>query len=382
MAPPLDYESLRLIWWGLMGILLIGFALTDGFDLGVASLLPFVAKTDEERRMVINSVGATWEGNQVWFILGGGAIFAAWPLVYAVSFSGFYLAMFLVLAALILRPVGFKYRSKRPDPAWRNRWDWALFVGGLVPALVFGVAVGNVLTGVPFRLDSNLRSFYEGSLLGLFHPFSLLAGLLSVAMLVLHGSAWLAIKIERGAVHDRAKTFGQIAAILSILLFAAGGVMVATMNMGFRTEGLVDPMGPSNPHFSALVAAPGAWLANYSAQPWMLVAPALGFLGPVMALIGIRSTREVLAFSGSSLATVGIISTVGLSMFPFILPSSIDPASSLTVWNASSSPLTLFIMLLVTIVFLPIVLLYTAWAYKIMFGRVTTQDVRTNPDFY
>ncbi|SFG14027.1 cytochrome bd-I ubiquinol oxidase subunit 2 apoprotein [Novosphingobium sp. CF614] len=382
MAPPIDYETLRVIWWALMGVLLIGFALTDGFDLGVASLLPFVAKTDEERRMVINSVGATWEGNQVWFILGGGAIFAAWPFVYAVSFSGFYLAMFLVLAALILRPVGFKYRSKKPDPAWRSRWDWALFVGGFVPALVFGVAVGNVLAGVPFRLDGDLRSFYEGTLLGLFHHFSLLAGLLSVAMLVLHGSAWLAIKIERGAVHDRAKSFGQIAAVLAILLFAAGGVMVATMNMGFRTEGAVDPMGPSNPHLSTLVAARGAWLANYGAHPWMLLAPVLGFLGPVMALIGIRSKREVLAFGGSSFAAIGIISTVGLSMFPFILPSSIDPGSSLTVWNASSSHLTLFIMLLVTLVFLPIVLLYTAWVYKVLFGRVTTQDVRTNPDYY
>jgi cytochrome d ubiquinol oxidase subunit II len=247
---------------------------------------------------------------------------------------------------------------------------------------VFGVAVGNVLTGIPFRLDSDLRSFYDGSLLGLFHPFSLLAGLLSVAMLVLHGSAWLAIKIERGAVHDRAKRFGQIAGVLAILLFAAGGVMVATMNMGFRTEGVIDPMGPSNPHFSKLVAASGAWLANYGTHPWMLLAPVLGFLGPIVALIGIRAKREVLAFGGSSIATIGIISTVGLSMFPFILPSSIDPGSSLTVWNASSSHLTLFIMLLVTLVFLPIVLLYTAWVYKVLFGRISLRDVRTNPDFY
>lgn len=382
MELPLDYETLRLIWWGLLGVLLIGFALTDGFDLGVAALLPLVARSDAERRMVINSIGATWEGNQVWFILGGGAIFAAWPFVYAVSFSGFYLAMFLVLAALILRPVGFKYRSKKPDPAWRSRWDWALFVGGFVPALVFGVAVGNVLTGVPFRLDGDLRSFYEGSLLGLFHPFSILAGLLSVAMLVLHGASWLAIKIERGAVHDRAKRFGQVAAILSILLFAVGGLMVARGTMGFRIEGVVDTMGPSNPHLMTMAAAPGAWLTNYVAHPWMLVAPLLGFAGPLIALVGVRSGREALAFSGSSTGTLGIIATVGLSMFPFILPSSIDPASSLTVWNASSSHLTLFVMLLMTVIFLPIVLLYTAWAYKVLFGRITLSEVDANPDFY
>ncbi|MHA6769535.1 cytochrome d ubiquinol oxidase subunit II [Sphingobium ummariense] len=382
MAPPIDYDMLRLIWWALMGVLLIGFALTDGFDLGVASLLPFVAKDDAERRMVINSIGATWEGNQVWFILGGGAIFAAWPFVYAVSFSGFYLAMFLVLAALILRPVGFKYRSKRPDPAWRARWDWALFIGGFVPALVFGVAVGNVLTGIPFRLDSDLRSFYEGTLLGLFHPFSLVAGLLSVAMLVLHGASWLAIKIERGAVHDRAKVFGQVAAVAAILLFALGGVMVATTGMGFRLDHGVDPAGPSNPLMSGTVAAAGAWLDNYGRYPWMLIAPLLGFAGPALALLGIRSGREALAFGGSAIGTLGIISTVGLSMFPFILPSSIDPASSLTVWNASSSHVTLFIMLLVTLVFLPIVLLYTAWVYKVLFGRITMKDVGANPDFY
>lgn len=382
MAPPIDYEILRMIWWALMGVLLIGFALTDGFDLGVASLLPFVAKSDEERRMVINTIGPTWEGNQVWFILGGGAIFAAWPFVYAVSFSGFYLAMFLVLAALILRPVGFKYRSKKTDAAWRSRWDWALFVGGFVPALVFGVAVGNVLTGIPFRLDSDLRSFYEGSLLGLFHPFSLLAGLLSVAMLVLHGASWLSIKVERGRVHDRATRFGQLAALASIVLFATGGLMVATMDMGFRLTQAVDPSGPSNPLMSGTVAAAGAWLDNYGAHPWMLAAPLLGFLGPILALIGIRSHREALAFGGSSMGALGIIATVGLSMFPFILPSSIDPASSLTVWNASSSHVTLFIMLLVTLLFLPIVLLYTAWAYKVMFGRVTLKDVGTNPDFY
>ncbi|MFL9839765.1 cytochrome d ubiquinol oxidase subunit II [Sphingomonas sp. ST-64] len=382
MTLPLDYDTLRVIWWLLMGVLLIGFALTDGFDLGVASLLPWVAKTDEERRMVINTVGATWEGNQVWFILGGGAIFAAWPFVYAVSFSGFYLAMFLVLAALILRPVGFKYRSKRPDPAWRARWDWALFVGGFVPALVFGVAVGNVLAGAPFRLDGDLRSFYEGSLLGLFTPFTLLTGLLSVAMLVLHGAGWLSLKAEHGPVLDRARALGQVAALLAVVLFVAAGLLVAWGGMGFRLDSVVEAGGPSNPRLVAAVAAPGAWLDNYAAYPWMIAAPLIGLLGPLVALAGIRARRDALVFAGSSLANIGIIGTVGLSMFPFILPSSIDPASSLTVWNASSSHTTLFIMLLVTVVFLPIVLAYTAWVYRVLFGRVTTEQVRTNPDYY
>lgn len=382
MELPLDFATLRLIWWGLMGVLLIGFALTDGFDLGVGALLPFVAKTDEERRMVINTVGATWEGNQVWFILGGGAIFAAWPFVYAVSFSGFYLAMFLVLAALILRPVSFKYRSKRPHPRWRSFWDWCLFVSGFVPALVFGVAVGNVMIGAPFRLDGDLRSFYEGTLLGLFTPFSLLCGLLSVAMLALHGAAWLGLKAERGPVADRARAIGTVAAVLSLILFAAGGLYAAFGDLGFRITGALDVNGFSNPLRTTVEAAPGAWLDNYGRHPWMMLAPTLGFLGAAAALIGLWRRSEPLAFGGSSASALGIIATVGLSMFPFILPSSIDPQSSLTVWNASSSHLTLFIMLVVTAIFLPLILIYTAWVYKVLWGRSTTAALKTNPHLY
>ncbi|KPF54769.1 cytochrome d ubiquinol oxidase subunit II [Novosphingobium sp. 1529] len=382
MHIPLDYETLRVIWWALLGVLLIGFALTDGYDLGVAALLPFVGRNDAERRLVINAVAPHWEGHQVWLILGGGAIFAAWPFVYAVSFSGFYLAMFLVLAALILRPVAFKYRSKKPDPAWRTRWDWALFVGGFVPALVFGVAVGNVLAGAPFRLDSDLRMTYEGSLLGLFTPFTLLTGLLSVTMLALHGAGWLAIKIEEGPVLNRARAIARVAAIASIALFVIGGVMVAKGHMGMALAGTVDPQGPSNPLLSASVAKPGAWLANYGAHPWMIAAPLLGLAGPIVALWGIARRQGLVNLVGTAMATTGIIATVGCSMFPYILPSSIDPRSSLTVWNASSSHLTLFIMLVCTIVFLPIVLAYTAWVMTLLSGRITLRDVRTNPDFY
>lgn len=382
MHIPLDYETLRLIWWVLLGVLLIGFALTDGYDLGVATLLPFVARNDEERRLAINAVAPHWEGHQVWFILGGGAIFAAWPFVYAVSFSGFYLAMFLVLAALILRPVGYKYRSKDASPAWRARWDWAIFVSGLVPALVFGVAVGNALAGAPFRFDSDLRMTYEGSLLGLFTPFTLLTGVLSVAMLALHGAGWLAVKIEEGPVLARTRRIGLGAGIASIALFALGGLMVAKGGMGMHLVGAVDASGPSNPLMSGSAPLSGGWLANYAAHRWMLIAPALGLIGPIVAIAGISMRKGLLNFAGSALAIVGTIATVGLSMFPFILPSSIDPRSSLTVWNASSSHLTLFIMLLVTVIFLPIVLLYTAWVMKVLAGRITLADVRTSLDFY
>jgi hypothetical protein len=202
---PIDYEVLRLIWWLFLGVLLIGFAIMDGFDLGVAMLLPYVARQDVERRVTINAIGPVWEGNQVWLILGGGAVFAAWPPIYAASFSGFYIAMFLVLATLILRPVGFDFRNKIADARWRAFWDYALFAGGVVPSVVFGVAFGNLLQGVPFRIDSDLRIHYEGSgLFELLNPFGLLCGILSAAMLATHGAVYLALKTE-GVVAQRAR---------------------------------------------------------------------------------------------------------------------------------------------------------------------------------
>ena len=225
MSIPLDYETLRLIWWLFLGVLLIGFGVTGGYDLGVAMLLPYVARKDVERRVTINTIGPFWEGNQVWLILGAGAVFAAWPPVYAASFSGFYIAMFLVLATLILRPVGFKFRNGFADTRWRTFWDSALFAGGLVPAVVFGVAFGNLLQGVPFRIDSDLRILYEGGgLFELLNPFGLLCGLVSAAMLATHGAAYLNLKTD-GSVQARARDAIRIGALTTVILFAAGGRM-------------------------------------------------------------------------------------------------------------------------------------------------------------
>ena len=374
------FDFLRVVWWVLLGVLLIGFAMTDGFDMGTGALLPFVAKTDVERRVVINTVGPVWEGNQVWFILGGGAIFAAWPPLYAVSFSGFYLAMFAILAALILRPVGFKYRSKREDKRWRTGWDWALFVGGAVPALIFGVAVGNVLQGVPFHLTEDLMPMYDGTFyskfLGLLNPFALLTGVVSLSMLIMHGAAWLALKTE-GDIARRARAYGTIAGLVAIAGFALAGLWLAFGIDGYRLVGQVITDGPSNPRYSE-VAADASWLAAYGARPWIIIAPILGFVGMAMALTKLRGVGEVSALLWSKLGILGVISTVGLTMFPFILPSSIDPRSSLTVWDASSSHLTLFVMLICVIIFLPLILLYTAWVYKVLWGKVTEDDVTSN----
>jgi cytochrome bd ubiquinol oxidase subunit II len=370
----MDYETLRLIWWALLGILLIGLAVMDGFDLGTAILMPFVGKNDIERRVVINTVGPVWEGNQVWLILGGGAIFAAWPPLYATAFSGFYLAMFLVLAALILRPVGFKFRSKFVSPIMRTTWDWALFIGGLVPALIFGVAFGNLFVGVPYGFDSDLRMHEEITLFSLLNPFSLLAGLVSVAMLTLHGATWISYKAD-GAPGKRARAVIPYAAAAFFLLFTLAGWWVLQLD-GYRITSVIDPNAPSNPTVKTVARVAGAWWSNYGANPLFWLAPLLAYLGAFLAVFS--RGRPVLAWVCSALVPVGTIATAGLSLFPFFLPSSTSPDQSLTVWDASSSKLTLEIMLACVIIFLPIILAYTAWAYHILRGPVKAENIMSD----
>jgi len=377
---PLDYETLRLIWWLLLGVLLIGFAIMGGRDLGVGALLPFVARTDEERRVLLNLIGPTWEGNQVWLILGGGAIFAAFPPLYAVSFSGFYLAMIVILLALILRPVGFKFRGKIEDPRWRSAWDWGLFIGGFVPALIMGVAVGNVLLGAPFHFDDSMRIFYTGNFFQLLMPFALLAGLVSLGMIVTHGATLILGRTE-GILAQRAQTYGIWAGLGTLALFALGGVWVAFMN-GYAVTSAIDPNGPINPLGKTVELVQGGWLSNYGTYPWMMAAPALGFVGMALAVLGLMGRYRWLAYLGSSAGIFGIVSTAGVSVFPFFLPSSTMPNAGLTLWDASSSHMTLFIMLLATLVFLPIVLLYTAWVFRVMRGTVTPESLGKNPNAY
>ena len=374
---PLDYETLRVIWWVLLGVLLIGFAIMDGFDLGVLMWLPWLGKNDMERRQLINSVGPTWEGNQVWFILGGGAIFAAWPTLYALSFSGFYLAMLVILLALILRPVGFKYRSKLPGATWRRNWDWALFIGGFVPSLIFGVAVGNVLQGVPFHFDEFLRSFYTGTFLALLNPFALLCGLLSVVMLAMHGAFFLNIKLE-GILQQRAIKAARTSAALTLILFIVGGIWISLGVDGYQLNSVLAHDGPSNPLNKLVIREIGAWFFNYHLAPVTLIVPALGIFGALFATFFVR--KPLLAFTSSALSLAGIIGTVGVSMFPFILPSSSHPEQSLLVWDSSSSHVTLFIMLVTTVIFLPIILAYTLWVYRVLRGKVTPETINDNRD--
>ena len=373
----IDYEILKVIWWLFIGVLLVGFAIMDGQDMGVGTLLPFLSKEDGERRVMINAVAPHWDGNQVWLITGGGAMFAAWPLMYATAFSGFYWAMLVVLAALILRPVGFDYRSKVSSSKWRTNWDWLLFIGSAVPPIIFGVAFGNLLQGVPFEIDSTMRPIYTGSFFGLLNPFGLLCGVLSLLMIVFHGANYLVLRTE-GALQARAQKAAVIAGLLSAVLFVLGGIWTYLGIDGYVATAGLDPAGPVNPLAKTVELQNGAWFANYAALPVLWLVPAAAVLGALAGVAMIRSGRAFAAIVCSSISLLGIILTPLISMFPFVMPSSTMLNAGLTIWDCTSSQLTLEIMLFVTIIFLPLVLLYTGWAYKVMSGKLSTKYIEDN----
>ena len=372
----LDFETLKFIWWVLVGVLFIGFAVTDGMDMGVGTLLPFLGKNDDERRVIINTVGPHWDGNQVWLITAGGAIFAAWPLVYATAFSGFYFAMLLALFALFFRPVGFDYRSKIADPRWRSAWDWGLFVGGTVPALVFGIAFGNLLQGVPFHLDEFLRPYYTGSFFGLLNPFALLAGIISLGMLTMHGAIWLQLRTEE-PIATRAKHWAKITGLITIAAFALAGIWLSIGIDGYRVVSMPELGAIPNPLTKEVVIDPSAWLTNYRDYPLTLLFPILGFAGLGGAVALSLQDRAGLGLIVSGLGITGIIMTAGAAMFPFIMPSSTMPNSSLIAWDATSSLLTLTVMFWAAVIFIPIILLYTTWTYRRMWRRVTVAEIKS-----
>ncbi len=376
----MSYETLRVVWWLFLGVLLIGFAIMDGFDLGVGVLLPIVARTDDERRVLINTIGPTWEGNQVWFILGGGAIFAAFPLIYAAAFSGFFVALILVLFALILRPVGFDYRSKLADPRWRSLWDVCLFIGGFVPALVFGVAFGNLLLGVPFRYDEALRVYYDGNFFGLLNPFALLVGVVSLSLLVMHGAVFLQLKTV-GELRARARRWHRIAALAFVASFAGAGLWIAFGVDGYRLASFAGTQAGSNPLAKTVVVEAGAWFANFRALPVLWLIPLLGFAGAGVAW-WLASRRAGWAFVASGFAIAATILTAGVAMFPFMMPSNLMPSHSLTVWDSTSSLLTLRWMFWMTVLFLPLIILYTSWVFRVMRGPVMVEHVRGSDAHY
>jgi cytochrome d ubiquinol oxidase subunit II len=377
----LDYATLRIIWWLIIGVLLMGFAITDGFDLGVGASFTFLGRTDAERRTVLASVEPVWEGNQVWFVFGGGAALAAWPLLYAISFSGLYRAMFLVLIALILRPVGFAYRDKLTDVRWRAGWDIVLTLAGGIPALLLGVAFANLFLGIPFHFDTLQRPVVTGSFFNLLHPFALLGGIISFSMLILHGNVYVSLKVGE-PMAARARRAGRVASAIFLVAFLAAGFWLYSALGGYEITSVVDHAGPSDPTHKTVALVAGAWLNNFRHWPWMWTAPACAVLGALAAHVLLRARRGVGAFVASILVQAGTISTGGFALFPFLLPSSTFPNQSLTVWDSSSSAKTLLIMLGAVSVFLPIILAYTGWVFRVLRGRLTLENMHEHEGGY
>lgn len=351
------FSILQFLGWLAVGLLMYFFAATGGFDLGAGMLVPFIGKNDAERRVVINTVGPTWDGNQVWLITAGGAIFAIFPRVYAASFSGFYFGILLVLWSLFLRPVSFEFRSKLESAKWRSFWDWALCVGSFVPSLVIGVAIGNLFVGLPFQVDPISLRFIYGNpnnpsafidLLHLLNPFSLLVGVTCVLMLLQHGAAYLAMRTS-GPVLERSKKIVIVSAILLMVSFMAAGIWIS--------------IGMNH------------WLNNYYAHAWLWIAPILGLLGSLLAIRFItkdaKNAKNAVnkAFYASCISLLGILGTMGYALFPYIMVSSTNPSESLLVWNASSSELSLIGILVCAVIMLPIIFYYTTFVYRKIWGR-------------
>ncbi|QNS14973.1 cytochrome d ubiquinol oxidase subunit II [Mannheimia bovis] len=376
----LDYEFLRFIWWILIIVLLIGFAITDGFTMGVLNLLPVIGKSNVERRIMINTVAPHWDGNQVWLLTAGGALFAAWPTVYATSFSGFYIAMVLVLAALFFRPVGFEYRAKIDSPKWRNAWDWGLLIGGFVPSLVFGVAFGNLLQGVPFEFNSINQSQYTGTFFGLLNPFALLCGVISLMMLTTQGATWLQMKTT-DELHNNARKVAQVTAAVVLVAFILAGVWLSFKD-GFVVTSQIDHNAQSVFTNKTVAVETGAWFRNYEAMPVLWIIPALAVIGALLTIVASRANRSGFAFFSSSIMIVGVITTAAVSMFPFVMPSITHPNMSLTMWDATASQTTLTVMLVVACIFVPTVLGYTIWSYIKMYGRLDVSYLEHNKSAY
>ncbi|MCK8071100.1 cytochrome d ubiquinol oxidase subunit II [Vibrio sp. 1CM23M] len=371
-----DYENLRLFTWAVIGVLLIGFIITDGFDMGVAALLPVLGKSEVDRRIMINSIAPHWDGNQVWLVTAGGAIFAIWPAIYAAAFSGFYLAMIIVLATLWLRPLGMDYRAKIDNPQWKKACDIALIVSGFIPPVIFGVGFGNLMIGVPFEFNELLMMSYQGGFWDLLTPFPLLCGLVSLAMVVTQGAAFLQMKTT-GDLKQRAQKVIVCMALVTVGLFIVGGIYAYTLP-GYLITSPVVTDGVSNPLLKHVMKFDDLLLHNYENYPVLWGVPALGIIGMLSCAVMTRLNRAGLAFASSSLSIASIITTAGVALFPMIMPSSLMPSHSLTLWDGTSSELTLSIISVVAVIVVPIILGYTIWCYYKMFGRLDSQYIHDN----
>ena len=339
----MSYETLQLIWFLLLGVLLTGYAVLDGFDLGVGILHPFVPKTDHERRISMNSIGPLWDGNEVWLVTFGGALFAAFPHAYATVFSGFYLAFMLLLFALISRAVSLEFRSKVHSTGWRRFWDWAFFTGSGLATLLFGVATGNAMLGIPLDAEGN----FHGTVLDQLGPYPVLVGSMTVALFAMHGGLFLYLKTE-GEFQDRLRDWMWRSWGIFLVLFML--TTVATVIFVPRST------------------------ANFAHHPWAAGFALLAMLAVANVPRSLYQKRPGQAFASSCVVIVSLVGLFGAALFPNLVTAANDPAHSVTIWNAASSPKTLRIMLTIAIIGMPFVLTYSAVIYWAFRGKVRLGD--------
>jgi cytochrome d ubiquinol oxidase subunit II len=375
MVEFLDYTVVRLCWWFLIGVLWIGFAIMDGHDLGVGGLLLFVAKKDEERRVLINSIAPHWDGNQVWLITAGGAMFAVWPTVYATVFSGMYIVLLGMLWTIFLRAPAFDYRSKIETKKWRYNWDKVIFVASVVTPIVLGAGAGNLFLGLPFTIDQTMGMHYEGQIWQLFSPYALLAGVLGLFMILSQGASYIMVRTE-GVIHSRAKTALFTCALLTLICFVL--IEIWTLQLKGFVINNIDTNAFSNPFAKTVSVIDHGWAENYKNYSFMMIAPFLVIVSFLVAMLLAKLDKAILAFIATSVGLASIIISFGCLLFPFLVPSSINPNASLTLWDATSSYHTLSLSFIVALIFAPIVLTYTSWVYKIMSGKITEAKIKEN----
>jgi cytochrome d ubiquinol oxidase subunit II len=364
----LDYTIIRFVWWLAAGALLIAFAIVEGHDLGAGTLLPFVARNDNERRVLLAALLPRREGQQVWFVTTGAALLAAWPQAYAVTVTGLYPAVLALLWALFLRPVGFVCRSKLPKAHWRMAWDWGLFAGSALPPLVFGITLGNLLTGVPFSFDTGLHLSWHGHWSALLNPFALLGGGLAGAMQTMQGAAWLLLHCE-GKIEARARQVAMWSSIVVALLFVLAGFWVMHLPGYVLTNG-ADPAALGHPLAKSVLRESGAWLANYRYHPLTRMLPILALLALLMTFLAAHDGKRLMTFLMSSTVQLGVIGTAGVSMYPFVLPSSSQPNASLTLWDAAANPLMLNLLFWGVLLSTPLLAALTNWGYRLLRSEV------------
>ncbi|QJC34882.1 cytochrome d ubiquinol oxidase subunit II [Enterobacteriaceae endosymbiont of Donacia piscatrix] len=379
----LNHKILCISWSLIISVLMTGSLITNGIDMGVGILLFIVGKNNIERRIIINTIAPHWDGNQVWLITTGAALFAAWPIVYATIFSCFYIPIILLLISLFLRPVGFEYRSKIKNKIWQKICDIFISIGSIIPPFIIGIALGNIFKGVPFYRDRYYHIFSKGNFLNLFDLSSILISLTIIIVIINHGASYLQIRIKENSINYRLNIILKLFSILLMIFFILSFINITIYTKGYK----IYPLLHNNVkeffiENSNVTYEKYAWINNFQKNTYLYIIPLLNVIFPLLMILSSLFKKLIITFIFSILNIISIVITIGIIMFPFIIPSSIKYIQSLTIWNSTSSTLTLTIMLYIVIIFMPIVLMYTIWCYKKMFFKIDKKEIKKKSNFY